>query len=80
MNFIKTGPNSARSENIEVKITKKDELQHIENNDITIIPIEIGVDRVVGIATSQVPILKRQSIKSDIDAAMNYLSIPHRFA
>jgi hypothetical protein len=79
MNFIRTGPNSARCENVEVKIAKRDQLQYIDNSHTTTIPIEIGVDRVIGIATSQVPVVKRQEVKKGIDQAMNFLSIPHRF-
>ena len=79
MNFNKTGPNSACTDSFEVKISKRDELQYIENNIITTIPIEIGVDRVVAIATSKLPSLKRKEIKEGIDEAMEFLSIPHRF-
>ena len=79
MSFIRTGPNSARNETFEVKIAKRDQLHYIESGSTTIVPIEIGGDRVIAIATSQVPSEKRQEIRQGIDEALEFLTIPHRF-
>lgn len=79
MNFIKTGPNSARTETFEVKIAKRDQLHHVENGALIIVPIEIGSDRVIAIATSELPNAERPRIKEHIDLALDFLGIPHRF-
>jgi len=79
MTFTRTGPNSASSETFEVKIAKRDQLHFVEDGGITIVPIEIGVDRVIAIAITQVPNAKRQEIRKGIDNALEFLAIPHRF-
>ncbi|NCC50880.1 MAG: hypothetical protein EOM20_06645 [Spartobacteria bacterium] len=79
MTFTRTGPNSACSDNFEVKIAKRDQLHYVKTNETVIIPIEIGVDRVISIAISKVDISTHQDIKNSIDDALNFLEIPHRF-
>jgi hypothetical protein len=79
MSFIKTGSNSARNETTEVKISKRDQLHYVENSGTIIVPIEIGADRVIAIATSQVSSARRQEIRQTIDEALDFLKIPHRF-
>jgi hypothetical protein len=79
MKFTRTGPNSACTESFEVKIAKRDQLHYIEGAKLVVVPIEIGVDRVIAIATSQVPSGARQEIQKRIDEALEFLAIPHRF-
>jgi len=79
MSFIRAGPNSACNENIEVKIAKRDQLHFVESTGTTIVPIEIGIDRVIAIAISHVPSAKSEEIRRGIKNALEFLKIPHRF-
>lgn len=79
MSFTRTGPNSARTDTFEVKIAKRDQLHYIDASGITVVPIEIGGDRVIAIWISQITNEKRQEVRKGIVDALEFLSIPHRF-
>ena len=79
MKIKRTGPNSGIINGVEIKIAKRDQLHYIRNNEITIIPIEIGIDRVVSIALKTVDEAERIGFKYQIDEVLNFLNIPHYF-
>lgn len=79
MSFSKTGPNSAASELCEVKIAKRDQLHYIQSGEITIIPIEIDIDRVILIGIGGIPSSTRFEVRKQIGDALKFLGIPHRF-
>ena len=80
MTFTRTGPNSAACEDeFEVKIAKRHELHYITPEGVTIVPIEIMTDRVIVVSVSKLPANEKELIRLRIAAALDYLSIPHRF-
>jgi hypothetical protein len=79
MSFTKTGPNSASDGLVEIKIAKRDQLHMVESGNITVVPIEIGGDRVVAIYISKVAAETRSAARGRISEALDVLGIPHRF-
>lgn len=79
MKFTRTGPNSAKTDLFEVKISKKDQILFIDQSGTTIVPIEIDSDRVISIWLNHFSLSRREIIKNAIDNAFDFLSIPHRF-
>lgn len=79
MTFTRTGPNSARADDIEVKIAKRDQLHYVQRGETVVVPIEIETDRVIAIAISRIALPKRQEVRSRISEALDFLHIPYRF-
>lgn len=72
MNFTRTGPNLASTETCEVKIAKRDQLHYVEGNQTTVIPIEIGTDRIIAVSISAVSAARREQIRERIDKALEF--------
>jgi hypothetical protein len=79
MTFTRTGPNSARKDDVEVKIAKRDQLHYVQGGETMVVPIEIGTDRVIAIGISRIASSKRQEFRIRIGETLDFLGIPYRF-
>jgi hypothetical protein len=78
--FTKTGPNAVQSfDGFKVAIARRFELVYEDEDSKTVVPIEPMVDGELIVSTSTIPSERRKQLSERISAALNFLSIQHRF-